>query len=414
MKKIIVLSTVSLIILLIGAITGYIFLTKNPDQSTVEKISSIFGGVSKNIEKPLDSSDFSKEISAQTNPGPVNFELQKLFPYSVAGSVIFEKEKNTTIRFVEQETGHIFTMHMGSTSAQRISNTTIPGVTEAIWTADGKYVTLRYLGEDRETLKTFVAKIQSNSASSTEEGSLVGTFFPQGITTLSPNSPGTTFFYILNTQNGSEGVVTSPEGKKTSRVFLSPLREWRASYLGKTKLALLTKPSADISGFLYFLNTSTGIMTNILGNIPGLSTLVSPDRKFVLFSKSSENGISLNIYSIKTNEVTPLSTQTLAEKCVWSLNSNTIYCAVPTEIKNGQYPDLWYQGRVSFSDEFWKTDLETKVSTLVLNPKDFAQESMDAQNLSLSPNGKFLTFINKKDSTLWGITLSQKGNIDSN
>ncbi len=416
MKKIIILSSI-LLILVIGVIIGYIFLTKDSNQSAKAKLSSIFGGTSNEIKRSPSVNSGFKENFSTSSPKFTNFGLQKLFPYSVAGFVVFEREKNTTIRFVEQETGHVFDINMGSTSAQRISNTTIPRVAEALWTIDGKYVALRYLGEDRETLKTFVAKIQKNttpSSSVEEEGSLVGTFFPQGITTLSSNTLGSTFFYILNTQNGSEGIITSPEGKKTARIFSSPLQEWGASYLGKTKLALLTKPSANISGFLYFFNTSTGVLTHILGDIPGLSTLVSPDRQLVLFSKSSTDGISLNIFNIKTNKITPLSMQTLAEKCTWGLDSNIIYCAIPTEIKAGLYPDLWYQGRVSFSDEFWKIDLETKKTTLLLNPKESVQESIDAKNLSLSTNKNFLFFINKKDSTLWSIALPQKESVESN
>lgn len=407
MKKIITIGIIFLIVL-IGIAVGYIFLTKDSDQSARDKISSLFPGASEDVGRTSDSNDFPEnniESSVTKQAGP---RLQKLFSYSVAGSVVFEREESTIIRFVEQETGHVFEIEMGSMSAQRITNTTIPRIAEVVWTPDGEYVALRYLADDRETIETFVAKIQKNTDGSEEEGSLVGKFFPQGITTLSVNTTGSTFFYLLNTQNGSKGVTTSPDGENTTRVFSNPLQEWKASYVGNTWLTLLTKPSASTSGYLYILKTSTGTLTRILGNISGLSAHISPDREKVLFSESLENGISLNVLNIETDDLISLSVQTLAEKCVWGAASDILYCAVPTNITGGLYPDLWYQGRVSFSDELWKIDLDTGAATLILNLEDAAREPIDIKNLSLSSNEKFLVFTNKKDSTLWSLSLPQE------
>ena len=53
--------------------------------------------------------------------------------------------------------------------------------------------------------------------------------------------------------------------------------------------------------------------------------------------------------------------ETLPEKCVWSkADASIFYCAVPENIPaDNIYPDVWYQGLMSFSDAIWKVNIKT-------------------------------------------------------
>jgi hypothetical protein len=78
---------------------------------------------------------------------------------------------------------------------------------------------------------------------------------------------------------------------------------------------------------------------------------------------------------------------------------------VPTAFPPGPYPDVWYQGRVSFSDVFYEVDTETGFITFLLDPQSFGQAPVDAIGLQLNGDATRLLFTNKKDYTLWAFDL---------
>ncbi|MDP3762955.1 MAG: hypothetical protein Q8Q97_02690, partial [bacterium] len=64
----------------------------------------------------------------------------KLVEANVAG-VAFAKNK---IRYIDRETGHVFEIDPDGQNKTRISNTTIPGIFEVIWSPDGTRAILKY------------------------------------------------------------------------------------------------------------------------------------------------------------------------------------------------------------------------------------------------------------------------------
>ena len=79
---------------------------------------------------------------------------------------------------------------------------------------------------------------------------------------------------------------------------------------------------------------------------------------------------------------------------------------MPKFINAGLYPDIWYQGEVSFSDQFWKIDIQTGNATLLLDPLTVpGGEEIDGIKLALDKDEDYLFFVNKKDSFLWKLEL---------
>ena len=78
---------------------------------------------------------------------------------------------------------------------------------------------------------------------------------------------------------------------------------------------------------------------------------------------------------------------------------------MPKSENQGQYPDSWYQGEVSFSDAIWKIDVASGNTTMVSDPASINSEEVDGVRLSLDDNQNFLFFMNKKDSYLWELNL---------
>jgi hypothetical protein len=226
---------------------------------------------------------------------------------------------------------------------------------------------------------------------------------PNNITDISLSSDTSKIFYLFETGNSVIGTILNFKDNKKTQVFNSPFTEWLSWWPSDKMITLTTKPSANIPGYTYVVDPSKKNLSKILGNINGLTTLTNPSGKQILFGR---NDLSLNMYDVNTGNSTPLGIKTLPEKCIWNKLGDNLYCAVPKFIDIGGYPDSWYQGEVSFNDQLWKIDVKNGVETMLTDPGVAVNgEEIDGIKLMLDDEGKYLLFINKKDSFLWELSL---------
>jgi hypothetical protein len=191
---------------------------------------------------------------------------------------------------------------------------------------------------------------------------------------------------------------------KKVQIFDSPFTEW-SGWWGSTKtISLTTKPASTIPGYVYQMDQNGKNFSEALGDINGLTTLASPDGKLILYG---DNNLNLSVYNTSTNTSTTLGVKTLPEKCTWNNSGSTIYCAVPRSIPDGQYPDSWYQGEVSFSDILWRIDVKTGNTDMLVDPLTVSGgEDIDGIKLAVDSAESYLFFVNKKDSYLWEFNLN--------
>ena len=155
---------------------------------------------------------------------------------------------------------------------------------------------------------------------------------------------------------------------------------------------------------MYFLNVNSGLINKIIGGINGLTSQTNSRADLVLYSDSSKGAPRLYLYNLKRGESKLLPWNTLPEKCVFGSDDN-IYCAVPKTLENEIYPDAWYQGLVSFSDNIWSYNIEKGNTTLISDLEKNSRQKIDATDLKLTSDGSYLFFNNKNDLTLWTIKL---------
>ena len=341
-------------------------------------------------------------------PGGVNAlipRLRQITSEPVGGAGIFDitntdKTKSTLIRYIQRADGNIFETKTDTLAVNRISNKTIPKIYEAIWGNAGDAVITRQLKDDNETIESFAAKLSGNASSTERE--LSGVYLPQKISVLTISPDKSKMFYLYPTNGGIGGIFAGADGSKKTLIFESALSEWLASFADNKTIVLTTKPSAGAKGFAYFLNTNAGEIRKIVGGIAGLTILVSPDKKLALYSESSGGSFRTKIYNLIENSAGDFELQTLPEKCVWSRNEPVVvFCAVPTTLPTGDYPDSWYQGRVVFSDDIWKINTATGETSRLISPETFINKTIDVINPLLNESESFLLFMNKIDLTPW-------------
>ncbi len=310
-----------------------------------------------------------------------------------------------TIRLAERGTGNIYDIDTAGNNEKKISTTPILRTAIALFGNNGTSVLIRYIKNDNQTVASYLGQIKTPSKDENGgevPGSITGSFLPDNIIDVVVSPDGKNFLYITPTDAGSAGFTIKTDGSGIKQIFQSAFSEWLLQW-SPGGIFATTKASSDTAGYVYKIS-SLGIFNRLIGGIQGLTTLMSPDGKHVLYSTASSRTLSLRIHSfIDGVEIDP-GLATLPEKCIWSPGNQNAYCAVPSRLADVLYPDAWYQGIVQFSDSFWKINTVTGETTQIV---PVGENDIDATFIQLDPDESYLYFINKTNGTLWSLDLKK-------
>ena len=316
-----------------------------------------------------------------------------------------ETEIVPAIRYVDRATGTIYQTFADRIEERKFSTTSIPKVYEAIFGNKAEALIMRYLKADGRTVQTFwgvLPKEVLGGDTATEQATR-GSFLPDNITDISLAPGAQSIFYLFNVGDSAVGTTLNFADGKKVQVFDSAFSEWLSLWPNTRSVTLTTKPASSVPGYMYKLDPITKSFTQVMGGINGLTTLMSPGGKTVLWG---DNTMSLKIQNVETKESVSLGLKTLPEKCVWDKGSVFLYCSAPKSISAAAYPESWYQGESSFEDQIWKVDADTGNATLIADLSAInGGEEIDGTKLSLDDTNTFLFFVNKKDSFLWKLDL---------
>lgn len=394
-KKLLVL--ISILFVLIAAILvgGYFYLTttqKMEEEPIVESTGS--------LAETGEVSTGGEEEEPIIEPGVIT-KLRHLTTTPVAGYDFIETKNGYVVWYVDRATGNIFQAATSTTDISRITNTTIPKVYEAFVGKGGATVVLRTLNETSGAIQTFIGtpKAKTGAATSTDTTKeLVGVFTGDTINTFSFAPTKDKFFGMTGSASGLGNIYTL--NAKSTNVFSHPLKKWVPQWVNGSTVVLTSAPSAKTQNISYFLNPTTKAFTKLLGPKNGLVVSSSPDASRVIFSENKGDSLAFGIYTPKTGAETSVSTGTIPDKCVWSKkDTSMVYCGFP-KATGGIFPDDWYQGKIFFDDTIRALDTNT-LQFSTISDLASARTEIDATNLMLSSDDKYLLFTNKRDLTLW-------------
>jgi len=310
---------------------------------------------------------------------------------STASTTVETTPADTEVRFIERQSGNIYSFLVHDRVLTRISNRTLPGIQEASWTSDGGRAFARYLtrsADGVEHVDTYALPADGGE----------GYFLEQDLESVAVQGTSTVFS-LLPSSSGSIGSLSAPDGTNIRTLFTSTISRLRAAFSG-SDLVATTKASSGLDGYAFLVSRTDGSFTRILGPLRGLSTLPNPQSGSVLYSFNDRGKLSAHVLDLACHTATPLPLATLSEKCVWVFGERALYCAIPTTVQ-GNLPDDWYQGVLSFTDRIWRVDLETRLATLIVDPKEVGEVEIDAVSLAIDSQEDVLVFTNKKDGSLW-------------
>jgi hypothetical protein len=261
---------------------------------------------------------------------------------------------------------------------------------------------LRYVEND--IVKTFLGYLPEPKTSYSETSSLSGRFLPDNITTITIHPELDKVFYIIPTETGSVWYLTN-SNFSNKVVFSHPFLEWNSQWIDSSSVMLTTKPSYEVPGGIFIFNSENGSLENIFTRISAPITKADLNSSYFVCSPSNSDGTYTSLYNLDNKQWYTLSFTALSDKCVWSKNT-TLYCGASNYPTNINFPDAWYQGLFSFSDEVWGVDPETGISAPIIETKDIVPDGIDIESLIVSSDESFLTFINKQNGELWLADLS--------
>lgn len=422
MKKFLIIILIIILLAAIGAGVYYYLLPAGPDG---ERPLDPFGGIldggdsgqggSRATETPSGSGTDGMSATSTdpfTGAGSTAGEvprLRRLSDIPAAGAAVYEPANGTTtrgytVRFMGIARGNVYEAYTNSLEQRRITNTTVPKVRQAIWHPQGRFAVIGRINESSGREERFVATV-INATSTGGLKELSVSSFGQSLKTAE-FSPAGELFMGKVVEGRYIGTVTGRDGSER-QIVDQPFTDWRADWPAENIITLTSAPSAFANGFSYFIDAGGGAPKKVIGDRAGLTVLASRDGDRLLFSESTDGAFAFGIYDLNEGAESAVPITTLPEKCVWSeTNTAMVYCGVPRDIPNGDYPDAWYRGKVGFTDDIWVLNTETGAADRVMNLRQRSGEAIDVVEPELSPDENFLVFKNKRDDILWSLRLA--------
>lgn len=370
---------------------------KKEETPEPDPIDQTPGGV--NNENPNDG-----VISPESKP-----KIRKIYQGPVAGIISIEKTRidetdlNTVtlypaVRSVNRISGHIIDIFTDTEKEVVVSSRTIPQIHEAVFGPLGSSVVFRYLSTDLETAETFASSFVPGASA---ENAIKGSFLPEDLISLSVDEQTGKIFYLQNFDGSASGSISDPDGANKKSIFSHTFSEWTTDFISPTKILFTSKPSGLVSGYSYILNTQSNVFEKLIGGIKGLTVLPNKTGDKFLIGEAGSSSMKISIYDSATSKLAGTSLNTLAEKCIWSSNGIYVYCGTPINPNPGTYPDVWYQGQISFTDSIDKYNIQDGTKETL----GFPSEQIDLISPSLSKDESYLYFINKRDGSIWVVDL---------
>ncbi|MEK9154039.1 MAG: hypothetical protein AAB798_01055 [Patescibacteria group bacterium] len=318
----------------------------------------------------------------------------------IGGALSAQKSSSTMLRFVERSTGYIFDVDPKTGVIERLTNTLIPYVYEAIVVKKG--VIVRSLDETGAII-TAAGTISASSTSSVKENALIQRPLPSGIRAIFASPASDELLYIKREKGESAGVRAAWDGAKPQKLFSSNISEWQMHLAGNGRVIIVQRPSDNTAGSAYIAGND-GTLTPLIRNVPGLTLLPHPSSAALLYGSSS-GGLTLFARIDEKSTSAALPIRTIADKCVWDRNERMVaYCAVPEREPSASFLDRWHRGEEHTSDAWWRVDVGAASAEILSPPSNVP---LDVENPIIDDGGDYIAFTNARDKTLWLLRIKE-------
>lgn len=386
-KKLIIIVSTILLILLAVSFWAYSLLNGSPATGGERFANFPWGRGGETTEEfPNNNPVASDNLPVVNVSGQA---LRQLTFRPVIGYNEITNQTESTVRYVEAGTGHVYDINLETGREERVSNITIPNAQTAIVLASGNYVLVR---SDKGTDRNLQLLSLMNDTATERSLSL----------TTIDITPGAddTFYYTTRSQNGLEAkqynIATASEETLFTVPFISAAIQWSTP---NTPHLVYTKPTSELRGYNYEINNSGDLIRlPFTGN--GLTSLHTGE--FIVYSFLTGGDYKSFIYDRRTGETSNAPIVMLPEKCTISPEDTAvIFCGHELTTYDKRFPDNWHKGIVTYNDSLWAVQLDRKSAIQLAIPETITGRSLDIHHLSSGQDTEMIYFLNRTDKTLW-------------
>ena len=302
------------------------------------------------------------------------------------------------VKYYSKNNGYVFESSFDASERTRLSSNILTNLLKIIWSSNKDKVIAIF--DDEGEVKKYFYDYQTGKS----------TLLNQDIRHIawSPSEDKIAYQYYNSQTEDNNISIANPDGSQWTTVFTTRMKNLIVEWPNSEQIAIRTKPSGLAQSVVYTIDLATGDFQKIISEIYGLTVLWSPLGDKMLFSETDNQGknLKLKIADLAKSTIGELDFVTLPEKCVWSQDNRTLFCAVPKTISNlATMPDDYYKRLVSLADDFWVINLDIGEKNKIYIPTDEEEISYDVQQLLLSPLEDYLLFINKRNGHLYSLEL---------
>lgn len=368
-KKLILIIILGIIILIIGLIAVYFLFLKKPAKISPPTTEFPESGI------PASSETFKPQPKKR---------LIKISETTAISPTI----KNNSIIYYSPEGA--FESNFDGSNLKKFSSIVIPNLIEVLWSNDAsKALILNY--DDNYNIGRYIYDYSISKAYPIPNDIHFITFSPDGN-------------QIIYNRNSSIYIANLDFTNPTIILSNFQIDDAVLNWISSEKILIKTPPSGLVSSFALIYDLKVKELKLLLENLNGLNIKSSFDKTNILYSSTDSDGKNISLAVINSNSQNKknLNIKTLADKCVFSQDNRTIFCAVPREIPDDAIlPDDYYKDKIDFTDDIWRINIETGEKKLI----EGIDIDINADNLLLSPQENYLFFINKKDGNLYSLKL---------
>lgn len=300
-------------------------------------------------------------------------------------------EAGDKILVYKKSGGDLIAIDPETRTQEKISNITIVGILEAVWSPRRDRAAVFYL--DEETKKGFLHIGTSSVA-----------VLPQNIKSAAWSPGGNSLAYLIADGDRLALAVADSSGKNARVEFRTSILDAGIRWITGERIAFSSAPSGFAEGYLFALTRSGGAFQKIIGPAFGLMTKFSPAGTKLLVSSTDSAGRNplTEIRDPSGKTLLILTPSTLPEKCAWA-GDNKLYCAVPNAVPaSAVWPDSYLSGEFNSSDKIVIFDLANG-KTKEISPEG----NFDISDPLVAQDEKALFFVNRVDGTLWSLRLDR-------
>ena len=284
---------------------------------------------------------------------------------------------SSAVIYYEKSTGRVFQVDLATGEEKLISPNPLPNFLNTIWAPDGKQVVSEFYSPQSDRFKYYNYNTRKTA------------LLPDGVRSVA-FSPGSTQIVYFQNFNSPGIFISQPDGSSFKKFLETRSKDIQLEWPQNDLIAFKVENESDKSWGLMTL-TEEGVLSKIIDSAVDLEDRFSPDGTRVLFSYADEMGdTGLTIKDLKTGNGADLPFLTSAEKCAWSLDNKTVFCAVPAQSNSG-------------NEEFYKIDTDKMTQEKI---KTDASVQVDVKQIFLSNLENYLVFLNGIDGRLYKVSLA--------